>query len=165
MNEELDYNIIYDSLVEQIKKIDSEEVSDKIDDSVDVSEIEKQKIYIWLRVYLKSEISDIKEGDDFKIEYTPSGEKLISKFIAYGKKNSIKDADDYTQIQVNTEDDNKVLCLMVDENEIQNGENIPFIRTLFKTSRHFEYQVYKREQLTITNIRTNEILDYIDCDF
>jgi hypothetical protein len=165
MNEELDYNIIYDSLVEQIKKIDSEEVSDKIDDSVDVSEIEKQKIYIWLRVYLKSEISDIKEGDDFKIEYTPSGEKLISKFIAYGKKNSIKDADDYTQIQVNTEDDNKVLCLMVDENEIQNGENIPFIRTLFKTSRHFEYQVYKREQLTITNIRTNQILDYIDCDF
>lgn len=165
MSEELDYNIVYDSLVEQIKKINSDEASDDVSKEVDISEIEKQKIYIWLRVYLKEEIFDIKEGDDFKIEYTPSGENLTVKFIAYGKKNSIKDADDYTQIQISMEDDNKVLCLMVDENEIQNGDNIPFIRTLFKNSKHFQYQVYKREQLILKNLRTDEVLNYIDCDF
>jgi hypothetical protein len=165
MSEELDYNMIYDSLVEQIKKIDSDELSDNVNDEIEVSEVEKQKVYIWLRVFLKNELEDIKEGDNFKIEYLPSGEYLITKFIAFGKKNSFKDADDYTQIQAHTEDDPKVLCLMVDENEIQNSQEIPFIRTLFKVSRHFEFQVYRREELVFTNNRTGLKIDYIDCEF
>lgn len=165
MSEELDYNMIYDSLVDQIKKIETDELSDNINDEIEISEVEKQKVYIWLRVFLKEELTDIKEGDNFKIEYSPSGEFLLTKFIAFGKKNSYKDADDYTQIQMITEDDPKVLCLMVDENEIQNGQEIPFIRTLFKISRHFEYQVYRREELTFTNVRTGDLIDYIDCEF
>ena len=165
MSEELDYNMIYDSLVEQIKKIDSDELSDNVNDEIEVSEVEKQKVYIWLRVFLKDELGDIKEGDNFKIVYLPSGEYLMTKFIAFGKKNSFKDADDYTQIQMVTEDDTKVLCLMVDENEIQNSQEIPFIRTLFKVSRHFEYQVYRREELVFTNERTGQSLEYIDCEF
>lgn len=165
MSEELDYNMIYDSLVEQIKKIDSDELSDNVNDEIEVSEVEKQKVYIWLRVFLKDELEDIKEGDNFKIVYLPSGEYLMTKFIAFGKKNSFKDADDYTQIQMVTEDDTKVLCLMVDENEIQNSQEIPFIRTLFKVSRHFEYQVYRREELVFTNERTGQSLEYIDCEF
>jgi hypothetical protein len=165
MSEELDYNTIYDSLVEQIKKIETDELSDNINDEIEISEVEKQKVYIWLRVFLKDELTDIKEGDNFKIEYSPSGEFLLTKFIAFGKKNSYKDADDYTQIQMITEDDPKVLCLMVDENEIQNSQEIPFIRTLFKISRHFEYQVYRREELTFTNVRTGDLIDYIDCEF
>lgn len=165
MSEELDYNMIYDSLVEQIKKIDSDELSDNVNDEIEVSEVEKQKVYIWLRVFLKDELEDIKEGDNFKIVYLPSREYLMTKFIAFGKKNSFKDADDYTQIQMITEDDTKVLCLMVDENEIQNSQEIPFIRTLFKVSRHFEYQVYRREELVFTNERTGQSLEYIDCEF
>lgn len=165
MSEELDYNMIYDSLVEQIKKIETNELSDNINDEIEVSEVEKQKVYIWLRVFLKDELEDIKEGDNFKIVYLPSGEYLMTKFIAFGKKNSFKDADDYTQIQMVTEDDTKVLCLMVDENEIQNSQEIPFIRTLFKVSRHFEYQVYRREELVFTNERTGQSLEYIDCEF
>lgn len=165
MSEELDYNMIYDSLVEQIKKIETDELSDNVNDEIEVSEVEKQKVYIWLRVFLKDELEDIKEGDNFKIVYLPSGEYLTTKFIAFGKKNSFKDADDYTQIQMVTEDDTKVLCLMVDENEIQNSQEIPFIRTLFKVSGHFEYQVYRREELVFTNERTGQSLEYIDCEF
>ena len=162
--EEIEYSI-YDQLVEQIKNIDSDDLSDDVSQTPTMSEVEKQKVYIWLRVFLKNELEDIKEGDNFKIEYLPSGEYLITKFIAFGKKNSFKDADDYTQIQAHTEDDPKVLCLMVDENEIQNSQEIPFIRTLFKVSRHFQFQVYRREELVFTNNRTGLKIDYIDCEF
>jgi hypothetical protein len=64
-----------------------------------------------------------------------------------------------------TEDDTKCLCLMVNEDEIQTGEHIPFIRTLFKTSKHYTLQVYNRKDLTFTNFRTGQSVEYIDCDF
>ena len=42
------------------------------------------------------------------------------------------------ELKSNTEDDKKVLCLMIDEKTVNFSEEIPFIRTLFKTGRHFE---------------------------
>jgi hypothetical protein len=162
---EFEYNMIYSSIVEQIKKIDTNDLTDNVNQDAKIEEVEKQKVYVWLRVFLKEELEDIKEGDDIKITYLSSGEYLMAKFIAFGKKNSYKNAEDYTQIQMATEDDNKVLCLMIDENKIQLGNDIPFIRTLFRISRHFQYQVYRRDELTFTNIRSGEIIEYIDCDF
>lgn len=156
---------LYDTIVEQVKKIDRSDLSDDVDDKASTVQLEGQKVYIWIRLYIKEELSDLKEGDNFEILYTQSGEKLITKFICFGKKHSIKDADDYTQIQQVTEDDPKILCLMVEEDTIQTGNDIPFIRTLFKISKHFEYQVYKREDLVFSNVRTNQLIDYIDCDF
>ena len=108
---------------------------------------------------------NLKEGDNFKIKYLSSGEELITKFICFGKKNSFKDSNDFEQIQITAEDDNKCLCLMVDEQEIQTSEDIPFIRSLFRISKHFQYQVYKREELVFTNTRTGQSVEYIDCDF
>ena len=162
--EEIEYSI-YDQLVEQIKNIDSDDLSDDVSQTPTMSEVEKQKVYIWIRLFLKEEISDIKDGDEFMINYKLSGEELSTTFICFGKQNSFKDAEDYTEIQMLTEDDKKVLCLMVNEEDINIGESIPFIRTLFKGSIHYQEQVYHRDDMTFTNTRTLEVMNYIDCDF
>ena len=65
----------------------------------------------------------------------------------------------------NPEDDKKILCLMVDEKEVNYSDKIPFIRTLFKTGRHYEYQLVRRDELLFKNKRTDETIDYYDCDF
>ena len=57
--ENLDYGTIYDQIVEQIKNIDTGELSDDVDQSPAIAEIEKQRIYIWIRLYLKDEVKDL----------------------------------------------------------------------------------------------------------
>ncbi len=156
---------IYELIVSQIKMIDRNDLSDQIDQKPQFKEVEKQMVYIWIRLYLKDEVLDIKEGDDFIIKYDLTGEVLKSKFICFGKKNSIKDSEFENQIQMMLEDDPKTLCLMVSEDTIQNDESIPFIRSLFKVSKHYAPQVYSREDLLFTNVRTGQSLEYIDCDF
>ncbi len=155
-------SVFYDSLIEQIKSIDTTNLSDKVSRKPVTKIIEEQRVYFWIRLYLKEEISDIKEGDDFEITY--GDEKLIIKFICFGKKNSVRDHEGELT-NYDSENDNKILCLMVDENEINTNDSIPFIRTLFKTSRFYEYQLIRRDDLKFRNTRTEEIMDYIDCDF
>ena len=65
----------------------------------------------------------------------------------------------------NSEENKKVLCLMVDQDKINKGTDIPFIRTLFKSSIHYQYQLMRREELLFINNRTGETLDYFDCDY
>lgn len=165
MNKEVEYDPIYDLIVQQVKSIDRQDLSDDVDQGPKSNQLEKQMVYIWIRLYIKEEVSDLKEGDNYTITYLESGEKLTTKFICFGKKNSFKDSDDLNQIQMMSEDDTKCLCLMVNEEEIQTSEEIPFIRTLFKTSKHFEYQVYRRDDLEFRNDRTGQMVEYIDCDF
>lgn len=156
---------IYLLIREQVKEINTDKLSDAIDQTPQSKETEKQLVYIWLRLYVKNEVESIEEGDDIYITYLPSGEKLQSKFICFGKKNSIRDAESDGQIQMSQEDDKKCLILMVNEETIQTGDDIPFIRSLFKISRHFEFQVYRRQELVFMNQRTGETIDYYDCDF
>ena len=166
MQNELTESSIYQSLIEQIKGIDTKDLSDThVDyaDPITTKEIEKQKVYYWIRLYLKDELSDIKIGDDFNITYVFSCETLSGKFIAFGKKNLNRDLDNVI-VNYDPEDNPKCLCIMVDEEEMK-SEKIPFIRTLFKTSTYFEYQVYRREELTFTNTRTLQTCEYVDCDF
>ena len=163
MQNELTISSIYESLIEQIKGIDTGDLTDDVKDEIITKEIEKQKVYYWIRLYLKEEMSDLKIGDNFDITYTKSGEKLSGKFIAFGKKNLNRDLDNVI-VNYDPEDNPKCLCIMVDEEEMK-SEKIPFIRTLFKTSTFFEYQVYRREELTFTNTRTLETCEYVDCDF
>ena len=54
---------------------------------------------------------------------------------------------------------------MVDENEVNYSDEIPFIRTLFKTGRHYEYQLMRRSELLFIIESNDFILDYFDCDF
>jgi len=154
----------YDNLVEQIKTIDTEVVKDwdkNTDPAMKV--LEEQKVYVWIRLFLKEE-SDVEIGDDIFMTYTPSGEKLETKFICYGKTDMGKNHDDEI-INYNPDDDKKVLCLMVDQEKINKGTDIPFVRTLFKISIHYQYQLVKRDELIFVNSRTGKTLDYFDCEY
>ena len=54
---------------------------------------------------------------------------------------------------------------MVDQDIINKSTDIPFIRTLFKTGIHYEYQLAKRDELLFINDRTGTMIDYYDCDY
>lgn len=84
-------NNYLDQIVEEIKKIDSKDLPENVTDKSSVKILENQKVYVWTRIYLKDEIPDLTEGDDFEIKYLMSNESLISKFICFGKSNLTKD--------------------------------------------------------------------------
>ena len=154
----------YDNLVDKIKTINTEEVKDWYSNmSSEMKVIEEQKVYIWIRLYLKEE-SDVKVGDEIFMTYKPSGEKLSTIFVWYDKKGIMKDHDEEI-VNYTGEDDKKVLCLMVNQDHVNKNTDIPFIRTLFKTGIHYEYQLVKRDELLFINSRTSEILNYFDCDY
>lgn len=154
----------YDSIIEQIKNIDTEKISDDVDNSPISKVIEEQKIYFWVRLYLKEETLNVNIGDDIIIKWKPSGEELETKFIAYGKKGLDKNHEDEVTQYV-SEDDKRVLSLMIDTKMVNFNNEIPFIRTLFKTGYHYEYQLVKRTDLVFINKRNNIELEYYDCDF
>lgn len=154
----------YDTIIESVKEIDIDSVKKwEETDNVKLKTIESQKVYIWIRLYLKEEL-DIKAGDDIIIKYIPSGESLVTKFICFGKTTLSKDHLDEI-VNFNPEDDKKILCLMVDQDIINKSDEIPFIRTLFKSGYHYQYQLVKRVDLTFTNKRTDNIIEYYDCDY
>jgi hypothetical protein len=155
---------IYEQLLQQVKDIDTTNLSDDVSDLVNTIVLEEQKIYFWTRLYLRDENPNVEIGDDISIVYTPSGEKLQTKFICFEKTGLGQDqADDVTSY--NTEDNKKVLCLMIDTNLVNNSEEIPFIRTLFKTGYHYEYQLTKRDELLFILDKSSIVLDYFDVDF
>jgi hypothetical protein len=153
-----------EQLLEAIKSLNTEGLSDEMEIVSTSKIIEEQKIYFWIRLYLSEEDLNIQVGDDITISYEPSGEELVTKFICYGKSGLERDHNDEV-INYNPEDDKKILCLMVDENHVNYSQEIPFIRTLFKTGRHYEYQLMRRDELIFINKRNGIILDYFDCDF
>jgi hypothetical protein len=154
----------YDNLVEKIKTINTEEIKDWYSNKgSDMKVIEEQKVYIWIRLYLKEE-SDVQIGDEIFMTYKPSGEKLSTIFVCYDKKGIMKDHDEEI-VNYTGEEDKKVLCLMVNQDTINKGIDIPFIKTLFKTSIHYQEQLMKRSDLLFINSRTDEYLDYFDCDY
>ena len=63
----------------------------------------------------------------------------------------------------------KKLTGALSEEELIKDNNLsierPFIRSLFKDSPYFDYQIYRREELTFTNKRTGEIYEYLDAEF
>lgn len=152
-----------DTIVEQIKKIDTKDLSDSISEPIN-NVVEEQKVYFWIRLYIKDEQPNLEVGDDISITYLPSGESLKTKFICYGKQGSDKDQGDMVT-HYNTEDDKKVICLMIDEKTVNYNDSIPYIRTLFKVGRHFEYRLVKRDELQFIIDRNNIILDYYDTSF
>jgi len=154
---------IYEEILNQIRNLDTDELSYNTDNDLQVKEIEKQKVYLWIRILLKDVVEDLQTGDDFEITYLPKKEKITSKFIAFGKKNLNRDLDNAV-INYDPEDDTKILCLMVDESQLESNR-IPFIRSLFKTSKYFEYQVYRRVDLEFRNTRTQQVYEYLDVDF
>ena len=86
-----------EQLLESIKKLDTEGLSDEIEIISKV--VEEQKVYFWIRLYLKEEDLNIQVGDDIVIRYQPLSseesdfEELVTKFVCYGKKGIEKDHD------------------------------------------------------------------------
>jgi hypothetical protein len=153
-----------EQLVEQIKSIDTTDLSNDVSNDAETIVVEEQKIFFWIRLYLKEESTNINLGDDIIIRYTPSGEEMTTKFSAYGKKGLERDHLDQVT-NYNPEDDKRILCLMVDERTVNYSNDIPFIRTLFKTGNHYEYQLVRRHELLFINSKTNESIEYFEIDF
>lgn len=129
--------------------------------SVDI--IEEQKTYIWSRIYLNEDDNTLKAGDKVYIKYNISGEVLETTFAAYNKKNVVKDKDGEVVQNYEPEDDKKVLCLAVDVDFVNKPTNdIPFIRTLFKQGRFYEYQLMKLSELTVYSDETEFEFHSID---
>lgn len=154
---------LYEFVQEQLKDLDTDDLSDEVSDEI-ITDITPEVVYFWTRLYLKDENPNIEIGDCVNITYTTSGEKLKCQFFAYGKTGLERDHDDEL-INFNSEDDKKVLCLMVEEKIVNESEDIQFIRTLFKLGRHYEYQLVKRDELQFVVERNGVILDYFDSDF
>lgn len=152
------------NLIEEIKKIDTDKLSDNVDQSLKTQIIEKQKVYFWIRLYMNDIDSSIKIGDDITIKWLPTGEELVVKFISYGKKGLEKDHINQI-INYNLEDDQKILSLMVDNEMVNYNSDIPFIRTLFKISYHYEYQLIKRTDLLFIHKDSGKEISYYDVDF
>jgi len=157
-------NNYLDNIVELIRTIDTTELTDSVDQNVVSKVTEEQKVYFWIRLYLKDDNINAEIGDDISINWKLSGEKLITKFICYGKTGLSKDHQD-EMTNYNPEDDKKCLCLMIDSKMVNFNNDIPFIRTLFKTGYHYEYQLVKREDLQFIIDKNGMILDYFECDF
>jgi len=160
---EINSKSFYESIQEQLKDIDTTDLSDDIS-LVKTEVTDEQKVYFWTRLYLKDEDPNLEIGDKVTITWTPSGETLETIFIFYGKEGLETDhLDEVTNY--NTNDNKKVICLMIEEKKVNYNDDIPFIRTLFKVGRHYEDQLVKRNELTFTNDRNGIILDYYDTDF
>ena len=154
-----------EELLEQVKNIDTTKISDEINPKTRSEIIEKQKVYFWIRLYLREEDQILDPNDTINIRYVHSGETLETKFICYNKSVLTQDADPNV-VNYNPEDDKKVLCLMVDSDRInKDSEDIPFIRSLFKIGRHYEYQLLRRDELEFIVDKNGQILDYFDVDF
>lgn len=151
---------LYDSIREQLMDVDTSKIRGESASRGTKTEItEKQRTFHWIRIFLKEENKDIEIGDIFDIQY--ENEKMESQFIAFGKKNLHRDKENI--INYDPEDDAKQLCLMVDEESFTS--DVKFIRSLFPAGKWYEYQIYRRSQLTFTNRRTGEVYDYVDADF
>ncbi len=153
---------LYESLRSMLDKIDTKDLSDVVSDVPVSVIIEEQKIYFWVRLYLREEDSNLDPGDDITIKWKDR-EELKTKFICYGKTGMGIDGD--FMVKYDAEDDRRILCLMIDINEINNNDDIPFIRTLFKMGIHYEYQLVKRDEFKFIVDKDNSEIDYYDSDF
>jgi hypothetical protein len=153
----------YDTLIEQAKSIDTDNLDFNVSFKPRSEIVEKQRTYFWTRLYLNEEVN-LTPDQDITIEYTPSGEKLITKFVCYAKKGLTKDLDEQV-VNYNSEDDKKCLCLMIDSDKINiDCQDIPFIKTLFKIGRWWEPQVMRRDELVFRDSLGNT-LEYYDVEF
>jgi hypothetical protein len=164
LNEYTDGLTLYDFVREQLKDLDTTELSDDVSQDPEV-EITPEKVYFWTRVYMKEENPNLQIGDEITIKYLPSGEEMKTQFFAYGKTGLERDHEEDELVNFNQEDDKKVVCLMVDEKIVNESDEIPFIRTLFKLGRHYEYNVLRREELVFACDRNGVLIDWFDCDF
>lgn len=153
-----------EEILDSLREIDTTKVNFNDSDFKPRTKIvEEQKVYFWIRLYLKEEL-EIEPNTKVTIKYNESGETLETIFACYNKKGIQKDLDS-NLTNYNPDDDKKVLCLLIDSNRInKESEDIPFIRTLFKIGKYYQPQILRHSDLTITNENNDKIVFY-DIDF
>jgi len=110
---------------------------DGFDREMEINIKEKQKIFIWIRIFLKEE-QDIEIGSKINMIYKPSGESMGTVFGAYNKKNVNSDNEEQV-VEYVSDDDKTCLCLMVDLETINDiDNNLDYLRTIFKDGRYFD---------------------------
>ena len=115
-----------------------------------VEQVEEQVEYAWIRIYLYEEDNELKSGDVVKITYM-GNEVVESIFGAYEKEGLTKDHDDEV-INYVSGDDHKILCCMVDIGAInRKSDHIPNLRTFFRSSWHYQENLFFKDDLIITS--------------
>ena len=152
------------NVVEDVKKIDLGKVNFDGEDFQPVSKIiQKQKVYFWIRLYIRDEI-DIKPETKVIITYLDGKETLDTHFMYFGKKGLERDKDGQI-INFNPEDDKKILCLMIDSYKIDvDNKDIPYMKTLFPLGRHFKPEYVKKSEFDFL-LNGEYALPFYDIDF
>ena len=153
-----------DNIIESAKSIDIEKIDyANVDFNAQNRVTEQQKVYFWIRIYLKDEMN-IDPNTDITLTYTPDSESLQAKFICYAKKGHEKNTQENV-VNYNPEDDKRILCLMVDADRIdKHSDDIPFIRTLFRISRWYQPQILRLSEIKITDSNDRDF-EFYDIDF
>ena len=139
---------LLDNLKKSVNNTDLSRWRDEPD--IKIKEIEKQKEFFWIRIYLLEEDNNLKVGDTVYISFRPTNERLEMIFGGYEKVGLNKD---YNQEVINyvSEDDKKILCCMIDLNRVnKESDDIPTVRTFFRNSRHYVEELYFKDDIIIS---------------
>ena len=153
-----------DNIVEEAKKIDLNKVNfDGEDFQPHTKIIQKQKVYLWIRLYIKEEI-DINPETKITISYLDGQETLETYFMYFGKKGLERDTSGEI-VNFNPEDDKKILCLLIDSDAINvNCSEIPYLKTLFPLGKFFKPQYVKKFDFAFI-LDDGQQIDFYDIDF
>jgi hypothetical protein len=153
-----------ENIVEEAKKVDLAKVNFEGEDFQPQTKIiQKQRVYFWLRLYIKDEI-DIKPETKINMVYNSGQETLETYFMYFGKKGFERDAQGQI-VNFNPEDDKKLLCLLIDaENINTNSNNIPYMRTLFPLGKFFQPQYIRKYDFTF-DLENGTQIDFFDIAF
>jgi hypothetical protein len=152
---------VYSKLLDDIKNIDVDNIKN-FEEGTKILEIEKPKEYFWIRLLLSDDSNiELNPDDRLKITWLLSNESLECIFLSYGKKNISKDYDGITEYD--SEFDTNQLILMIDSNHMERND-IPFLRTIFKSSKYFEFQAFNRNNLKIETLKDSIGLNYVDIE-
>jgi hypothetical protein len=153
-----------ESVVEQVKKIDLDKSNFENDDFQPHTKIiQKQKVYFWIRVFIKDEI-EIQPETKINIVYLDGTESVETHFMYYGKKGLERDKDGQI-VNFNPEDDKKILCLLLDAERINvNNSDIPHMKTLFTLGKYYQPQYIKKFDYKFLLDDSSEI-EFYDIEF
>lgn len=159
----------YVDIIEQLKKVDTSKMPDDGDIDEDNRgfdlKITKGKEYSWSRVFTKEDVDGLERGDDITFTYVPTGETLTVPFGSYDKVGLANSKDEDVTNYV-SDDDKKVLCLLIDIDKINNNSSdIPNIRKNFRFSRHYYEDLFLKTDLVLTIDKTGEKIDYFRISF
>ena len=152
------------NVVDQAKIIDVDKVNFDGEDFLPKTKIiQKQKVYIWMRLYIKEEIN-IEPETKIQIQYLNGKETLDTFFMYFGKKGLERNKDGEI-VNFNPEDDKKILCLLVDVEKLDiDNKDIPFMKTLFPLGKYYQPQYVKKMDFSFVLPDSVE-LDFYDIDF